>query len=135
MFFKYSILLKCSVSHIFEKPHSLNICFTSNIQLNCILWFSFNLRHSLCNIFSNNAILEKIHLRFCKILLNLKTSTPSYMLYGDLGRCPVYIDIKIRTVCYWARLIVVSKQSILIYCIDYVINWMQIIIRRWCFQI
>ena len=31
--------------------------------------------------FSNNDILEKIHLKFCKILLNLKTSTPSYMVY------------------------------------------------------
>ena len=35
--------------------------------------------------FSNNDILEKIHLKFCKILLNLKTSTPSYMVYGELG--------------------------------------------------
>jgi hypothetical protein len=26
--------------------------------------------------FSNNDILEKIHLKYCKILLNLKTSTP-----------------------------------------------------------
>jgi hypothetical protein len=34
---------------------------------------------------SNNDILEnKIHLKFCKILLNLKTSTPSYMLFGEL---------------------------------------------------
>jgi hypothetical protein len=43
--------------------------------------------------FSNNDILENIHLKFCKILLNLKTSTPSYMVYGDLGRCPIYILI------------------------------------------
>ena len=60
--------------------------------------------------FSNNDILEKIHLKFCKILLNLKTSTPSYMVYGELGRYPIYIYIKIRTVCYWARLIV-GKQT------------------------
>jgi hypothetical protein len=38
--------------------------------------------------------------------LNLKTSTPSYVVYGELGRYPIYIDIKIRTVCYWARVIV-----------------------------
>ena len=35
--------------------------------------------------FSNNNILEKVHLNLCKILLNLKTSTPSYMVYGELG--------------------------------------------------
>ena len=50
--------------------------------------------------FSNNDILEKIHLKFCKILLNLKTSTTSYMVYGELGRYPIYIDIEIRTVPY-----------------------------------
>jgi len=62
--------------------------------------------------FSNNDILEKMHLQFCKILLNLKTLTPiaSYMVYGELRRYPIYIDIEIRTVCYWARLIV-GKQT------------------------
>jgi hypothetical protein len=43
--------------------------------------------------FSNNDILEKLHLKFCKILLNLKTSTPSYMVYGELGRYHIYILI------------------------------------------
>jgi hypothetical protein len=60
--------------------------------------------------FSNNDILEKIHLKFCKILLNLKPSTPSYMVYGELGRYHIYINIKIRTLCCWARLIV-GKQT------------------------
>ena len=32
------------------------------------------------------------------------------MVYGELGRYSIYIDIKIRTVCYWARL-VVGKQT------------------------
>ena len=32
------------------------------------------------------------------------------MVYGELGRYPIDIDIKIRTVCYWARLIV-GKQT------------------------
>ena len=50
--------------------------------------------------FSNNDILEKIHLKFCKKKFNLKTSTPSYMVYGELGRYPIYTDNKIRTVCY-----------------------------------
>ena len=36
--------------------------------------------------FSNNDILEKIHLNFCKILSN-------YMVYGELGRYPMYILI------------------------------------------
>ena len=32
------------------------------------------------------------------------------MIYGELGRYPIYIDIKIRFVCYWPRLIV-GKQT------------------------
>jgi hypothetical protein len=70
--------------------------------------FNFhNLQYSCLN---NNDIVEKIHLKLCKTLLNLKTSTPSYMVYCELGRYPIYIDIKIRTVCYSARLIV-GKQT------------------------
>jgi hypothetical protein len=34
--------------------------------------------------------------------LNLKSSTPSYMVYGELGRYPIDIDIKVRTISYWA---------------------------------
>jgi hypothetical protein len=34
----------------------------------------------------NNDILERVHLTFCKSLLNLRTSTPSCMVYGELGR-------------------------------------------------
>ena len=46
--------------------------------------------------FGNNYVLEKVHLKFCKMILNLKKSTPNYMIYGELGRYPVEIDIKIR---------------------------------------
>jgi hypothetical protein len=44
--------------------------------------------------FGNNEILERVHLIFCKVLLNLKTSTPNYMVYGELGRYPIDIYIK-----------------------------------------
>ena len=42
--------------------------------------------------------LEKRQLRFCKLLLKLKSSTPYYMIYGELGRLPIEIDVKIRMV-------------------------------------
>ena len=42
--------------------------------------------------------------------MNLKTISPSYMVYGEVGRYSIYIDIKTRTVCYWARLLV-GKQT------------------------
>jgi len=54
--------------------------------------------------FGKNDVLERVHLKFCKILLNLKSSTPNYMVYGELGRHPIEIDIKVRAISYWARL-------------------------------
>ena len=37
-------------------------------------------------------ILEKVHVQFCKLLLNLKTSTPIY-IYGEIGRYPQNIHM------------------------------------------
>ena len=61
--------------------------------------------------FSKNIdCLEKVHLRFCKLLLKLKTSTPNYMVYGELGRYPLEVDIKLRMVSFWGRLLT-GKES------------------------
>jgi len=38
-------------------------------------------------------------------------STPSYMIYGELGRYPMDIDIKVRIISYWTRLITGSQNS------------------------
>ena len=55
--------------------------------------------------FSKNIdCLEKIQLRFCKLLLNLKSSRSNYMIYGELGRFPIEIDIKNKDCVIWARL-------------------------------
>ena len=55
--------------------------------------------------FGNNSILEKVHLKFCKHLLHVKTSTPDFMVYGQLGRYPLDINIKVQTIAYWSKLI------------------------------
>ena len=46
--------------------------------------------------YENIDILEKLHVKFCKLLLNLKTSTPNFMLYGELGRYPLNITVKLK---------------------------------------
>jgi hypothetical protein len=43
--------------------------------------------------FGNNEIIERLHLKLCKLLLHLKTSAPDYMVYGQLGRYLFRIDI------------------------------------------
>jgi hypothetical protein len=35
---------------------------------------------------SNCDIIERLHLKYCNPLLNLKSSTPNCMIYGELGR-------------------------------------------------
>ena len=56
--------------------------------------------------------LEKIHLRFCKLLLKLESSTPKYMIYGDLGRFSIGIDIQIKIVSFWARFFWGKKHTL-----------------------
>ena len=55
--------------------------------------------------FGSTQIIEKVQLKFFKHILNLKKSTPSFMIYGELGVYPLEIDIKSRTIAYWTKLI------------------------------
>ena len=66
---------------------------------------------------SNNNILEKIHLKFCKIILHLKATTPNCMLYRELGRYPLDINIKLRNILYWSKLI--TRKDIKLSIISY----------------
>jgi len=44
------------------------------------------------------------------MILNLKSPTPNYMIYGELGRYRVEIDIKLRIISFGAN-IICGKQS------------------------
>jgi hypothetical protein len=50
------------------------------------------------------------HLKFCNLLLHLKSSTPSYMIYGELGRYPLEIDIKSRIISLCAIKLLPGKE-------------------------
>lgn len=53
----------------------------------------------------NLNILEKLHLKFCKILLQVKPSTPTCMVYGELGRYPLSLTCKTKIISYWANVL------------------------------
>ena len=61
--------------------------------------------------FDNIDIIERIHLKFCKIILNVKKSTANYMVYGELaiGRYPLRVLIYSRPVKVWAKIITGTK--------------------------
>ena len=48
--------------------------------------------------------LERIHLKFCKRLLKVKTNTCSAAVYGELGRYPLFISRYTRIIKYWCKL-------------------------------
>ena len=55
--------------------------------------------------YENNKQLEKLHLQYCRNILGVRTTTPNFMTYGELGRTPIDICIKLRIVNFWNRLI------------------------------
>ena len=53
---------------------------------------------------------EKLHLKFLKYILGVKSSTCTSVVYGELGRYPLSITIKKRMISYWVR-IYMGKES------------------------
>ena len=49
--------------------------------------------------------LERIHLKYCKKILNVKPSTSNAGIYGELARYPLYISRYIRILKYWFKLL------------------------------
>jgi len=58
----------------------------------------------------DNAVIEKLHLRFCRILLNVNSTTAKCMVCGELGRHPMQMLVDQRLLNYWAK-IVTSKEK------------------------
>lgn len=66
----------------------------------------------------NIEMIERVQLKFYKYIFNLKRSTPSNMIYGELGVLPLYIDIQTRIISFWTKLIEnseVNKLSSIVY--------------------
>ena len=51
--------------------------------------------------FGNLDPIERVQLKVFKHILNLKKSTPSFMIYGEFGIYPLEIDIKNRLISFW----------------------------------
>ena len=73
--------------------------------------------------FENIDIIERVHLRFCKLILHHKQSTPNFMVYGELGRYPISVIMKVRMIRFWCRILNGKefKLSYLLYKLMYII--------------
>ena len=59
---------------------------------------------------------ERVQLRFLKLLMGLKSSTPSVMVYRELGYQPLKVTIERRAIGYWSHL-VAGKETKVSHCI------------------
>jgi len=59
----------------------------SALYYGCEVWGNINLE-----------VLERVHKKFCKWVLNVKQSTNTLALYGELGQFPLYIERHVRMV-------------------------------------
>ena len=60
----------------------------------------------------NNSVIERVHMKFCKLLLRVKKSTLDYMIYGELGRYPLNINIKLHIIHNWSKLIYGKQEKL-----------------------
>ena len=62
------------------------------LNFNCEIWG-----------FGKSKVIERIHLKFCKTLLNVKMSTSNMGVYGEMGRYPLYINRYSRIIKFWCK--------------------------------
>jgi len=48
--------------------------------------------------------IERVHLKFCKRILNIRMNSSSIGVYGELARYPLYIQRYYRIIKYWCTL-------------------------------
>ena len=56
--------------------------------------------------YENLKFIEQIHLKYCKRVLQVRNTTPNFMVLGELGRFPIEVKVKLKMISFWSRLIV-----------------------------
>jgi hypothetical protein len=77
--------------------------------------------------FENKQGIEKMHLQYyCKRILNLRSSTPNFMVYGEIGRFPVEIISQIALIVSqsgWLSFLFFCIKHIMLYLPDLTISF------------
>ena len=61
--------------------------------------------------FDMSDLARKLQLKFLKLILGLRQSTPTMIVYGETGCLPVDVAAKSRMLCYWFRLCTYKDSS------------------------
>ena len=62
--------------------------------------------------YENIGLIEKFQLKYLKSFLQIRQSTPNYMVYGETGKLPIEISIKTRMINYWKNLVTGNTDKI-----------------------
>ena len=57
-------------------------------------------------------MLERLHLKFCKMLMRVKQSTPDVMVYGETGRLCLEYHVKLRMINFWSSIVCGSHDKL-----------------------
>lgn len=65
----------------------------------------------------NSDLLERVHAKFCKLMIKVSKYTHNTAVYGELGRYPLSFNIELRIVNYWCKIL--SSKGSKLNCIMY----------------
>lgn len=57
-------------------------------------------------------IVEQVHMYACKKILSVSTKTPNTMIYGELGRYPLFVNTFIQAVKYWLKILEMPSERL-----------------------
>ena len=59
---------------------------------------------------------DNVHMKFCKIVLNVGKTTWNFAAIAECGRYPMYVDYHLRAIKYWCKLITSDKERYISKC-------------------
>jgi hypothetical protein len=76
--------------------------------------------------------IEKVQLRYLKMILKVKSSTSTLALYGDTGRFPLSLRLKVKQVKYWVRLVQLPDNAIVKQIYNTMVQLDSLNYKTWC---
>ena len=101
----FSVARKCAASGIPSPKISLQLydTFTSSV---------LNYASEIWSTCKETPCIERVQLQFLKLLLGVKDSTCSVVIYGETGRFPVYVKQRCSLIKYWYRIVTKNKSTL-----------------------
>ena len=60
---------------------------------------------------TDSLVLEKIHTKFCKFILGVRTKSSTIGVRGDLGSFPILFDVLYNMVNYYTAIILIQSKT------------------------